>query len=326
MVANATPQESMYPLYRERHWKEGLDMRGSLVVVMLIAMLGCGSEPNSITQPADSGGNQAVSVTAKTPDAATVMKQMTSEQLALGDPIVNSIGMVLVPIPAGQFQMGSPDSDVDANENERPPHQVKLTKPFCLSAFEVTQGQYEKVMGSRPWEGKDYVREGPDYPATYVGWNDAVEFCRKLSEQEDVDYHLPTEAQWEYACRAGTTTVFSFGDDAAKLGGYAWYRDNAWDSGQKYAHHVGQKSPNSWGLYDMQGNVWEWCQDWHGLYGQEKTVSDPLGPAQSDSRVLRGGSIHMKPSQVRPADRAYGGLPADGNWIGGFRPARTYQK
>ncbi|MCH7989078.1 MAG: formylglycine-generating enzyme family protein, partial [Planctomycetes bacterium] len=169
---------------------------------------------------------------------------MTPDQLALGDPIVNSVGMLLVPIPAGEFQMGSPDSDSVASDDEKPQHLVKITKPFYLSVYEVTQQQYEKVMGTRPWQDKPNVQDGPDYPATYVSWNDAVEFCRKLSEQEGVEYRLPTEAQWEYACRAGTTTVYSFGDDAYKLGQHAWYAKNAWNIGEEYAHRIGQKLPN----------------------------------------------------------------------------------
>jgi formylglycine-generating enzyme required for sulfatase activity len=203
---------------------------------------------------------------AEKPDAATVKKHMTPAQLALGDPVINSVGMLLVPISAGDFQMGSPDSDSDAEDDEKPQHLVKITKPFYLGVYEVTQQQYQKVMGDRPWQGKShlkeggeglsrtYVKEGPDYPAVWVTHDDAVEFFRKLSEQEDVEYRLPTEAEWESACRAGITTVFSFGDDASKLGQYAWYDENAWDIGEDYAHRVGQKQPKPWGLYDMHGN------------------------------------------------------------------------
>ena len=280
-------------------------MRFSPIILLLVAISGCGSETKSATKP-----------------SVAVKKHMTSDQLALGDPIVNSVGMLMVPIPAGEFQMGSPDSDKDSNPFEKPQHPVKITKPFYLSVYEVTQKQYEKVMGVRPWRGKEYVQEGPDYPATYVSWNDAVEFCRKLSEQEDVEYRLPTEAQWEYACRAGTTTLYSFGDDASKLGQHAWYRNNAWDIGEKYAHRVGQKLANSWGLYDMHGNVWEWCQDWYAPYGSEKVVSDPMGPAQGIGRSLRGGSFHPS-SLVRSADRLVF-QPTIRIFNVGFRPSRTY--
>ena len=145
-------------------------MRFSPIVLLVFAVLGCDSGTESAKPPA------------KTPDAAEVKKHMTPAQLALGDPIVNSVSMLLVPIPAGQFQIGSPDSDRDADDDERPQHLVKITKPFYLSVYAVTQQQYEKVMSTRPWQGEFLVQEGPDYPATCVTWNDAVEFCRKLSK------------------------------------------------------------------------------------------------------------------------------------------------
>ena len=139
-------------------------------------------------------------------EAAAVKKHMTSEQLALGDPFVNSTGMVLVPIPAGEFQMGitrkKGEKRPGYDESESPEHLVKISKPYYLGVCEVTQQQYEKVTGARPWEGKPLVEEGADYAATYVTWDDAAEFCRKLSEQENAEYRLPTEAEWEYACRA----------------------------------------------------------------------------------------------------------------------------
>ncbi|MCH7989145.1 MAG: formylglycine-generating enzyme family protein [Planctomycetes bacterium] len=256
--------------------------------------------------------------------AAAVKKHMTPDQLALGDPVVDSIGMVLVPVPAGEFQMGSPDSDSDADDDEKPQHLVKITEPFYLSAYVVTQQEYEKVMGVRPWQGQEYVKEGPDNPATNVSHDDAVEFCRKLSETEGVEYRLPTEAEWEYACRAGTTTVYSFGDDASKLRQYAWYDENAWDVGEEYAHRVGQKLPNPWGLFDMHGNVWELCQDGYASYGSEKVVSDPMGPAQGDEyRVLRGGSFDLYALLVRSAYRL-NLTPVLRNGSYGFRVARTY--
>jgi formylglycine-generating enzyme required for sulfatase activity len=231
--------------------------------------------------------------------------------------------MKLTLIPAGEFLMGSPASGSDAEDDEKPQHLVKITKPFYMAVHEVTQQQYEKVMGTRPWEGEEYVKEGPDYPAVYVNHDDAVEFCRRLSKQEGVEYRLPTEAEWEYACRAGTTTAYSFGDDEAKLGQYAWYEKNAWDIGEEYAHRIGQKLPNRWGLYDMHGNVWEWCHDWYGSYGSEKVVSDPLGPVQGEYRVLRGGSFGSPPSLVRSAYRSYN-FPVTRHSYLGFRAARTY--
>ena len=243
-------------------------MRVSPLILLLVAMLGCSSGTQTTNPSAETPA------TAKTPDAATVKKAMTSAQLELGDPIANSVGMVLVPIPAGEFMMGSPDSDKAARSNVKPQHPVKITMPFFMSVHEVTQEQYKKVMGDRPGQGEYLVKDGPDFPATRVSWDDAVEFCRKLSEQEGVKYRLPTEAQWEYTCRAETTAVYSYGDDESKLGEHAWYRTNAWDIGEKYAHGVGQKPPNPWGLYDIQGNVFEWCQDWFAPYGSEKAVDE----------------------------------------------------
>jgi formylglycine-generating enzyme required for sulfatase activity len=240
----------------------------------------------------------------------------------VGKTTVNSIGMKLKLIPAGEFQMGSPDAEPDREDDETR-HLVKISKPFYLGLCEVTQQQYEKVMGARPWQGKDYVKEGADYPAVYVSHDDAVEFCRRLSKQEDVEYRLPTEAEWEYACRAGTTTAYSFGDDEAKLGQYAWYYKNAWDIGEEYAHRVGQKLPNPWGLYDIHGNVWEWCQDWYGPYGSEKVVSDPVGATQGVRRVLRGGSFLHPSSDVRSAFR-FNRRPVRRSSNAGFRAARTY--
>jgi formylglycine-generating enzyme required for sulfatase activity len=236
--------------------------------------------------------------------------------------IINGIGMKLTLIPAGEFQMGSPDSEPN-RDNDETRHLVKISKPFYLGVCEVTQQQYEKVMGARPWQGEDHVREGADYPAVYVNHDDAVEFCRRLSKQESVEYRLPTEAEWEYACRAGTTTAYSFGDDESKLGQYAWHAKNAWFIDEKYAHRVGQKLPNRWGLYDMHGNAWEWCQDLYGPYGSEKVVSDPTGPAQGDVRGVRGGSFSYHSSKLRSASRN-NNQPVNRYNDDGFRAARTY--
>ena len=281
-------------------------MKRLLGLLLVMGMVGCGGKENAgnavdpsigadeqlVTDsgekekgPSNPNAEVATSTPAETddpvatplPDAATVKQTLTPAQLAVGDPIENSIGMVLVPIPAGEFVMGSPKTE-SGRRNVEVQHPVTLTKPFLLGVHEVTQGQWQAVMGTTPWKGKQYVKEGDDYPATYVSWNDAVEFCRKLSEKEGLEYRLPTEAEWEYACRAGTTTAYSFGDDASELGEYAWYRENAWDAGQKYAHTVGQKKPNPWGLYDMHGNVWEWCEDRYGVY-HAGAATDPTGPA-----------------------------------------------
>jgi formylglycine-generating enzyme required for sulfatase activity len=250
--------------------------------------------------------------------------------------VTNSIGMKLKLIPAGEFRMGSGKSTQQLvrmfgleGEEERwiegdfSQHVVRINQPFYLGEHVVTQSQYEMVMGARPWKGKKEVKEGADYPVVYVSHDDAVEFCRRLSEKEGVEYRLPTEAEWEYACRAGTTTIYSFGDGEAKPGQYAWYKKNAVDIGEEYAHRVGRKLPNPWGLYDMHGNVYEWCQDWYASYGSEKVVSDPVGPAQGFGRVLRSGSWANPSQGLRSATRGNAdGLYRDS--LVGFRVARTY--
>jgi formylglycine-generating enzyme required for sulfatase activity len=235
--------------------------------------------------------------------------------------ITNSLGMKLVLIPAGEFVMGSPEGDTDAEDDEKPQHRVRITKSFHLGQTEVTQGQWQAVMRTTPWSGKTYVREGADYPATYVSWDDAQEFCRKLSGKENKTYQLPTEAEWEYACRAGTTTKYSFGDDDSRLGDYAWYDKNAYDVGQKYAHAVGLKRPNLWGLMDMHGNVWEWCDDWYEAeFYQQSRVDDPKGVTSGSIRVNRGGGWSFTPAYCRSADRSRN-TPDDRRYNLGFRAA-----
>ncbi|MFN7869957.1 MAG: SUMF1/EgtB/PvdO family nonheme iron enzyme [Planctomyces sp.] len=234
-------------------------------------------------------------------DAPMKPAPATSPAKPNGNPLTNSIGMVLLPIPAGTFTMGSPDSEKD-RDNDETQHQVTLSKPFYMGRTEVTQGQWKKVMGTEPWKGEDYVQEGDDYPAVYISWDDAVAFCKKLSEKEGKTYRLPTEAEWEYACRGGTKTAFSFGDDEADLGKYAWFDGNAWDINEKYAHRVAQKLPNPFGLHDMHGNVWEWCSDWKGAY-PSTPLRDPQGPDSGSFRVLRGGSWSLEPYFVRCASR-----------------------
>jgi formylglycine-generating enzyme required for sulfatase activity len=235
----------------------------------------------------------------------------------------NSIGMRFVLIPAGEFMMGSPVDDQVFLDSERPQHQVRITKPFYLGVHEVTQGQYEAVMGSCPWSGEPHVKEGAEYPASCVSWEDAVAFCEKLSAKEGRTYRLPTEAEWEYACRAGSSTGFFFGDDPPALGNHAWYDENAWTAGEQYAHAVGRKKPNGWGLHDLHGNVWEWCSDWYGHdYYKRSPVDDPTGSSSGDVRVVRGGSWNYDPTDARSADRNWT-VPDNRDLGSGFRVSRT---
>ena len=230
----------------------------------------------------------------------------------------NSIGMELIEIPAGEFTMGQGNSAVD----------VILTKPFLMGKTEVTQGQFKNVMGTEPWRGAPFVQIGEDNAASYVSGDDATAFCETLTDLErkagklkaNEEYRLPTEAQWEYACRAGTTTAFTFGDDEKQLGQYTWFKVNAFDAGERYAHAVGLKKPNPWGLHDMHGNVWEWCSDWDGE--KISVGTDPVGPGGGSDRVDRGGSWGDYPDFCRSAYRNRDD-PSYRNGRLGFRVARS---
>ena len=167
----------------------------------------------------------------------------------------------------------------DASDWEKPAHEVTLTRPFYLGKYEVTQEQYEQVMATNPSSF-----EGPDLPVEQASWDEAQEFCKKASVKTGLTVKLPSEAQWEYACRAGTKTAYYTGDTDADLDRAGWYDKNS-DSAP---HPVRQKTPNAWGLYDMHGNVWEWCGNWYAPYKAEAAV-DPQGPREDQFRVLRGG-------------------------------------
>ena len=196
--------------------------------------------------------------------------------------------------PPGTFTMGSPASETGRGTDEDQVT-VKLTQGFWTLETEVTQAMYFAVKQERPWQGNAFMKEGASYPAAYVSWNDATDFCQKLTSAARRDgviamkekFSLPTEAQWEYAARAGTTAAYFFGNDATRLGDYAWYRKNAWDIGEQHSHQVGLKQSNPWGLFDVCGNMWEWCSDWYSprLPGG----NDPRGPSAGSARVLRGG-------------------------------------
>jgi formylglycine-generating enzyme required for sulfatase activity len=212
-----------------------------------------------------------------------------------GETCVNSIRMEFVWIPAGTFTMGSSDSYQDAIDEAKPAHQVTISKPFYMGKYPVTQGQWEAVMSENP----SRFQGDPNRPVEQVSWDDAQSFIRKINEREEAfPCRLPREAEWEYACRAGTRTRYSFGNDAGQLGDHAWYGKNA--GGE--THPVGQREPNAWGLYDMHGNVWEWVQDRYGKY-PSGAVTDPTGPLVGPSRVVRGGSWSCSAQLVRAAVR-----------------------
>jgi formylglycine-generating enzyme required for sulfatase activity len=238
----------------------------------------------------------------------------------------NNIGVEFVLIPAGTFMMGTPIEQLDAIaggdqdyrnriEHETPQHQVEISQPFYLGKYPVTQRQWEMVMGATPSRFK-----GDNLPVERVSWNDVQAFIKKLNEREGVDhYRLPSEAEWEYACRAGSTGLYSFGDDAARLGEYAWYKENS----DEKTHPVGEKKPNTWGLYDMHGNVWEWVQDrYDENYYQNSLNVDPQGPNAGAFRVYRGGSWSAPALFARSAVR-FASLPGVRIGYLGFRCAMS---
>jgi len=230
--------------------------------------------------------------------------------------------MAMVHIPAGMFMMGSPDTEVGRGSDEGPQHEVTISKGVYLGKHEVTQGQWQAVMGTTPWLGESFGQPNANSPAVYVSWNDVQGFVQRLNDEaQDSVFRLPTEAEWEYACRAGTTTRLSFGDSDSDLKDHAWYRDNAWDVGERYAHQVGMKLPNPWGLYDMHGNVYEWCLDWYsGSYYSESSGADPKGPDSGSDRVVRGGDFGNYVQHLRSAHRGYAS-PDAATYIG-FRLVR----
>lgn len=250
--------------------------------------------------------------------------------------ISNSIGMELVLIPKGTFAMGSPLSELGSKDNERQ-HEVTISKDYFLCIHEVTQAQYERVTGRNPSQFNGHVlaervpakkhpvtgrtieeakiipKDTSSFPVDSVTWDDAVYFCKRLSSLPEERkagrvYRLPTEAEWEYACRAGSKTLFSFEGSKTTLDEYAWYRQNSSENARSHRPHpVGKKKPNSWGLYDMHGNLLEWCQDWYAEY-PEASLTDPTGPSSGsdslgDRRVLRGGCFGWDAMHCRSATR-----------------------
>lgn len=221
----------------------------------------------------------------------------------------------MICIPGGSFLMGSPQDVVDKRNNECPQHRVTV-QPFYMSKHPITQGQYQEVVGENPSHFK-----GANRPVENVTWHDATEFCQRLSQKTGKSYRLPSESQWEYACRAGTTTPFYFGEtitpDLANYDGHFGYSPKP---NQKETTDVGSFSPNTFGLYDMHGNVWEWCQDvWHSSYKNAPADGSAWESGGEPSyRMARGGSWGDYPIYCRSASRDWGGAN-DRNSFRGFR-------
>ena len=220
--------------------------------------------------------------------------------------------LVLVQVPAGTFQMGSPASEPGREENEGPAHKVRIAKGFLVGKYEVTQAQWLTVMEENP-----STQKGDDLPVNRVSWDECQGFLQRLNALRGTTrFRLPTEAEWEYACRAGTTTTTYFGAgeaSAQQLLAHAWFRNNA--AGE--LHPVGQKHANPWGLHDMYGNVWEWCQDWYAPYSSF-ALTDPQGPKMGTERIFRGASLIGRPRYLRSADRGKVS-PNAKRHTGGFR-------
>ncbi|MFM7167872.1 MAG: formylglycine-generating enzyme family protein [Planctomycetaceae bacterium] len=227
--------------------------------------------------------------------------------------VTNSVNMTFVWLPRGEFLMGSTRTEKDRQADERQ-HRVHLNRDIAFGVHEVTQEQYERVMGVNPsrWRGKSH-------PVDTVSWHDAVAFCELLSqisaEQESFrSYRLPTEAEWEYACRAGTDSPWSFGVSTKDLDRFAWARIRPYST-----QPVGTRKPNPWGIFDLHGNVWEWCQDWYGPYDDAGPSIDPGGVVKGADRVIRGGAFFHPASQMRSAHRSHANPETRDENASGFR-------
>lgn len=274
--------------------------------------------PNIIVMPTENNGSVTnISQESQITFPSAIDKEIERNTTSTSSGSKNSTkseGMEFVFIPAGTFNMGSPESDADSDSYERPVHEVTIKKDFYLGKYEVTQKQWFEVMGYNPSYSK-----GNDMPVQNVSWYNVQEFIKKLNEIEHTDkYRLPSEAEWEYACRAGTTTKYFFGDDFLKLTEYAWYSGNT-----EKLHAIGQKKPNPWGLYDIYGNVGEWVQDTYDPYdigAMTLTDGSAWDNGISDSgRVKRGGCWYLSTRDCRSAARLYGFADGRYDYSAGFR-------
>jgi len=266
-----------------------LTVYGVILAPLLILAAGCGEESSPMS-------------------TNVVVRALPLEPADL-DRLVLSLGggveMELVRIRAGTFMMGSPANETGRGDDEILA-QASIARDFYIGETELTQAQWKAVIGATPWATQNYVQEGDRYPASCVSWHKAQIFTKKLSEISGRVVRLPTTAEWEYACRAGTTTAYSFGNTDHGMGDYAWYggfRGDGNITDDKFAHAVKSKKPNQWGLYDMHGNVWEWCENRH---------------ESNASRVVRGGAWNDSPADCRSAYRGW--VPStEGYGHGGFR-------
>jgi formylglycine-generating enzyme required for sulfatase activity len=276
------------------------------------------------------------SATAQEPKSSVVDTKSLPKDFAAD--LGGGVKLEMVLIPAGEFMMGSPDSDKGAAKDEKPQHRVRITRPFYLGKYPVTQEQWTALMSTNPSHFS-----GPRNPVEEVSWDDCQSFFTRLNQKvaegtiQHGDYshgsgpslgpkkagagkfQLPTEAQWEYACRAGTTTIFCFGDDESGLNEYGWYDKNSGGT----SHPVGEKKPNAWGLYDMHGNIWQWCEDWYDpAYYAHSPTDDPDGPATGTERVSHGGCWFSPARSARSANHGRIEAAHRGSHLG-FRAAMS---
>lgn len=228
--------------------------------------------------------------------SATTSVYTATTQASDGGIIVNTLGMRMVPIAPATFTMGSTMNEAGRQEDEHR-HEVRITKPYHIATTEVTQSQWVKVMRTQPWYGKKSIATGKDQPATHMTHAEAVQFCLLLSRLENATYRLPTEAEWELACRGGLDGAY--GIEGSHID-FAWTDANTMGD---TAATVARKKPNALGMYDMHGNVAEWCSDWYGPYPRAAVV-DPTGPGAGEYRIVRGGAWDAAPRFCRSAYRA----------------------
>ena len=293
--------------------------------------------------PADSGGQVAATVISgdvgsrpipqpEIPSWAKVSEEQMAEANRLGIPVAfaNAVGIKFVLAPAGEFMMGSAEDEQGRYPGEGPQHKVKIGKAFYVAIHQLTQGQWESVMGTKPWEGKFGAKSNPAHVINWVNWNDATNFCARLSKKDGRSYRLPTEAEWEYSCRAGTTTRYCYGDDpkVEKLHEYAWYGNEGWWAREdKYTRAPGLKKPNAWGLYDVHGSVWEMCMDvrhpnYEGAPTDGSAWISGAPEGKELSHPLRGGGTHSTDRRVRSASRHSYRQSASSHYVG-FRISCT---